>query len=90
MLSSKLSRKHKQTLAAIFSLPTQGNIRFADIEKLIVAMDGEIIEGRGSRVSFKLASRKIFLHRPHPGKDAMKYQIEGVREFLLSIGVNDE
>ncbi len=90
MLSSKLSRKHRQTLADIFSVPTEANIRFADIEKLVVALGGEIIEGRGSRVSFKLSGRKIFLHRPHPGKEAMKYQVEGVREFIVSVGVNDE
>ncbi|MCC6329151.1 MAG: type II toxin-antitoxin system HicA family toxin [Acidobacteria bacterium] len=85
-----MSRKHKQILAAIFSLPTHASIRFTEIEKLIVAFGGEIIEGHGSRVSFKLAGRKIFLHRPHPGKEAMKYQVEGVREFLLSTGVIDE
>lgn len=49
-----------------------------------------MIEGRGSRVAFKLGKARIFLHRPHPGKEAMKYQIESVREFLLSMGVNDE
>lgn len=90
MLSSRLSRKHKRTLAAAFSVPTRSNIRFDDIERLIVALGGEIIEGRGSRIAFSFAGRKIFLHRPHPGNVAMKYQVEGIREFLLSVGVENE
>ena len=90
MLSSKLSSKHRQILAAIFAVPTRANIRFADIERLVTTMGGEITEGRGSRVSFELSGQKVFLHRPHPGKEAMKYQVEAVREFLLKAGVSDE
>lgn len=90
MLSFELSRKHRQILAGIFAVPTRANIRFVDIEKLVATFGGKITEGRGSRVSFELSGQKIFLHRPHPGKEAMKYQVEAVREFLLKVGVNDE
>lgn len=90
MLSSEMSRKHRQILEAIFAIPTRANIRFADIERLVTTLGGEITEGRGSRISFGLSGLKIFLHRPHPGKEAMKYQVEAVREFLLKAGVIDE
>lgn len=90
MLSSELSRKHQQILAAIFAVPTRANIRFADVEKLVATLGGEITEGRGSRMSFELSGQKIFLHRPHPGKEAMKYQVEAVREFLLKVGITHE
>lgn len=46
MLSSELSRKHQQILAAIFAVPTRANIRFADVEKLVATLGGEITEGR--------------------------------------------
>jgi len=86
----KLGRRHTNTLAQIFEIPTRANIKFAEIEKLVVALGGEIIEGRGSRVAFKIKGRKIFLHRPHPGKEAMKYQVEEIRRFIDETGVKDE
>lgn len=85
-----MNRKQRQTLKEIFEIPTRANVRFADIEKLVLALGGKIVEGRGSRVSFELESRKVFLHRPHPGKEAMKYQVEAVRELLSTAGVEDE
>lgn len=90
MLSSQLSRKHRLTMKAIFEVPTKANIRFADIEKLIAALGGRIKEGRDSRVSFTLSENKVFLHRPHPGKEAMKYQVEAVRELLSEAGIENE
>lgn len=80
--------KHRKTLGAIFARPTQSNITFADVESLIVALGGEVREGAGSRVAFELRDgARLYLHRPHPGKEAKKYQVEAVREWLESKGV---
>src|SRR3990170_2355768 len=64
--------KHRRTLEAIFSTPTRGGIVFSDIEGLIRALGGEVREGEGSRVVFELKGRRMYLHRPHPGKEARK------------------
>lgn len=85
-----LNRKYKKLIESIFATPTGANIRFADIEKLVTALGGKITEGTGSRMSFELAGQKIFLHWPHPGKEAMNYQVEAVREFFSKAGVKDE
>ena len=53
-----------------------------DIEALLIAMGAKVSEGSGSRVSFWHGVEEWHAHRPHPGKEAKKYQIEGVREFL--------
>ncbi len=74
----------------IFSVPTLASINFADIEKLLVASGAEVIEGSGSRLSFMLNNQKLFVHRPHPAKEAKKYQVELFREFLQSAGVTNE
>ena len=74
--------RHRRTLAAVFQRPTQAGIAFADIEALIVAVGGSIREGDGSRVVFEINATRLFLHRPHPGKEAKKYQVEEVREWL--------
>jgi len=85
-----MNRKHQKTLRAIFSVPTLASINFADIEKLLVASGAEVIEGGGSRLSFMLNNQKLFVHRPHPAKEAKKYQVELFREFLQSAGVTNE
>ena len=85
-----MNRKHQKTLQAIFSIPTSAPINFADIEKLLVALGAVAAEGSGSRLSFTIGGDKLFVHRPHPSKEAKKYQVELVREFLISAGVKNE
>lgn len=80
-----MKTKHRRTLEAIFAVPTRGTIVFSEIEALIVALGGAVREGEGSRVAFELKGKRQYLHRPHPGKEAKKYQIEAIRDFLESI-----
>ena len=82
-----MKAKHRRTLEAIFAVPTRGGIVFADIEALIAALGGEVREGAGSRVVFELNGNRQYLHRPHPGKEAKKYQVEAIRGFLQSMEV---
>ncbi len=82
-----MNRKQQKTFDAIFATPTKANINFSDIEKLVIGLSGEIEEGSGSRVVFKLNGEKAFAHRPHPKKEAKKYQVEAFREFLDLAGI---
>ena len=82
-----MKAKHSRTLEAIFSVPTRGAIVFSDIEALIRALGGEVREGEGSRVVFELKGSRKYLHRPHPGKEARKYQVEELREWLDKLEV---
>ena len=82
-----MKSKHRKTLRAVFAKPTKANIKFADIESLLVSLGGEITEGSGSRMSVTVSDKTLFLHRPHPDKEARKYQVENVREFLQRIGI---
>ena len=81
-----MSSKHRKTLSAIFETPTRANIAFADIEALVLALGGEIVEREGSRVKFVVRDQNFRCHRPHPGKQAKKHHVEGFREFLIRIG----
>ena len=74
-------------MRAVFAMPTRSSIKFADIESLLVSLGGEIKEGAGSRMSVTVSGKTVFFHRPHPGKEARKYQMENAREFLQKIGV---
>ena len=82
-----MKAKHRRILEAIFSTPTRGGIVFSDIEGLIRALGGEVREGEGSRVVFELKGSRKYLHRPHPGKESKKYQIEELREWFDKLEV---
>ena len=82
-----MKAKHRRTLEAIFAMPTRAGIAFSDIEALVIAIGGEVREGEGSRVAFELKGSRRYLHRPHPGKEAKKYQVEELREWLKYLEV---
>lgn len=81
-----MNAKHRKTLRAIFAKPTSPSILFSDIEALIVALGGEVIEREGSRVKILLRDDQWRCHRPHPGKEARRYQVEEARELLERTG----
>ena len=82
-----MKAKHHRTLESIYATPTLSNIVFADIEALVVALGGYIREGNGSRIAFELGGSRIYLHRPHPGKEAKRYQVEELRKWLSERGI---
>jgi hypothetical protein len=82
-----MKAKHARTLAAIFTKPTSGGIVFSDIESLIAAVGGTIHEGAGSRIVFELYGKRRYHHRPHPGKEAKRYQVEDLRDWFIEMGI---
>jgi hypothetical protein len=82
-----VNSKHKKTLTAIFARPTSAAIVFADIEGLVKALGGSIQEREGSRIKLVLNGCEWRCHRPHPGKEAKRYQVEEARELLELAGV---
>jgi hypothetical protein len=86
-IMKSVNSKHRKTLEAIFAKPTTANIVFTEIEILLVRIGAELHEREGSRIKFSLKGDAWHAHRPHPGKEAKKYQVEGVREFLERNGV---
>jgi len=54
---------------------------------LLVAVGGAITEREGSRVKITVHGEQWHCHRPHPGKEAKRYQVEEARELLQRIGV---
>jgi hypothetical protein len=82
-----VNSRHRKTLAAVFARPTSASIVFTDIEALIRALGGSVIEREGSRVKIVLAGFEWRCHRPHPGKEARRYQVEELRELLERAGV---
>ena len=82
-----MNSKQKKTLAAVFKDPVSGTIEWADIESLLRSVGCEIVEGSGSRIRFVKDGNIASFHRPHPEKEAKRYQVKDAREFLILIGV---
>ena len=82
-----MKSRHRKTLQAIFRKATSGTIVFSDIEALIISLGGKVMEREGSRVKITLKDEQWRCHRPHPGKEAKKYQVEEAREILERVGV---
>ena len=82
-----MNTRHRKTLVAIFTRPTLSSVVFADIEALIRALGGSVHEREGSRVKIVLDGHEWRCHRPHPGKEAKRYQVEEARELLENAGV---
>ncbi|KJJ98393.1 pilus assembly protein HicB [Pseudomonas sp. 21] len=82
-----MQSRHRKTLVMIFRTPTSASIVFTDIEALILHLGGAVEEREGSRVKLMLQGQTWRCHRPHPGKEAKRYQVEEAREFLRRAGV---
>jgi hypothetical protein len=81
-----LGGKHRRTLEAIFETPTRSDIRWRDIENLIVALGGSVTSGRGSRRRILLV-RPAEFHMPHPEPTTDNGAVKDMREYLRSVGV---
>ncbi|NTV15265.1 MAG: type II toxin-antitoxin system HicA family toxin [Desulfobulbaceae bacterium] len=68
-------------LEAIFTDPVNGIIVWLKIESLFKTLDCEIIEGNGSRITIIFGDLKATFHRPHPGREALRYRVSAVRDF---------
>ncbi len=86
----KLSNRHRKTLRAVFEKPVRSDVAWADVEKLLGALEAEISEGRGSRVRVYLNGVRAVFHCPHPRKETDKGALRSVQRFLVEAGVEPE
>ena len=82
-----MNSRNRKILEAIFADPISGSIHWRLIETLLFSLGAMMIEGSGSRVSFLLNGRRADFHRPHPGKEALRYRVRAARELLEKAGV---
>jgi hypothetical protein len=82
-----MKAKHGKTLERIFARPASGNVRWQDVEALLVSLGAGISEGEGSRVCVRLFGDRRVFHRPHPSPDMDKGAVAGLRKWLGANGV---
>ncbi|PID77516.1 MAG: HicA protein [Deltaproteobacteria bacterium] len=82
-----MNNKQRKILKKILQEPADGNLDWAKIESLFLALGCRVIEGKGSGVTFEKYGIKARFHRPHPGQNALRYRVIAARDFLQKIGV---
>ncbi|MCA9411919.1 MAG: type II toxin-antitoxin system HicA family toxin [Candidatus Omnitrophica bacterium] len=82
-----MKSKSRKTLERIFSRPVNANIKWHDIESLLVDLGAEITEREGSRVGVRLFGERRVFHRPHPKPDTDKGAVSAIREWLKDNGI---
>lgn len=82
-----MNTRHARTLAAVFQQPTLASIEWSAIEALLLAVGCSVVEGSGSRVRFVKDGMIETFHRPHPAKEAKRYQVRAARDYLVRLGV---
>jgi predicted nucleotidyltransferase len=82
-----MKRKHTKTLELIFCRPVSGNIKWKEIEALLISLGAETIEREGSRLEVYLFGVVKVFHRPHPSPDTDKGAVTAIRKWLEENGV---
>jgi HicA toxin of bacterial toxin-antitoxin, len=82
-----MNSAHRKTLSALFAEPVNGTLEWKRIEALLLALGCSRVQGSGSSVTFERDGLKVFFHRPHPGKEALRYRVRDARTFLNALGV---
>ena len=83
-----MNNAHRKTLAAVFAEPVNGALEWRRIEALLLPVGCAVIEGSGSSVTFEKDGLKVRFHRPHPGREALRYRVRDARSFLQGIGIH--
>ena len=82
-----MNAKQKKVLQLIFTRPTSNNIAWKDIENLMISLGAKIREGKGSAGVFIFNNKVFPFHKPHPQKEAKRYQVDDLRKFLSEMGI---
>jgi hypothetical protein len=82
-----MNNKNQRTLNSVKERPERSDIPWRDIERLIIALGGEVTEGRGSRVRLHLNGVRAVFHRPHPERVTDKGAVSSMRKFLTEAEV---
>ncbi len=81
-----MNSRQRKTWEAIWQDPVSGTIDWSRIEALFSALGCRTVESPGSSVTFEFQGRRATFHRPHPGKEALRYRLRAAREWLEKIG----
>ena len=85
-----MKKKNTKTLQLVFAHPISSNIKWKDIEALMIELGAEVLEREGSRVAIVWMGEVKVFHRPHPSPDTDKGAVVSLRKWLESKGIKND
>lgn len=82
-----MNNNQKNTLNRIFAKPTPSDIKWTEIEAMLIAAGVEVSQRAGSRVGLKGVGERIVVHKPHPQPEVGKATVRAIAKFLEAEGV---
>ena len=76
MLSSSVNGTQRKTVAKLLADPANGNLEWSRIESLLQAAGCKVVE-----------SHRFRQYPPAPAKEALRYRVLAVREFIERMGI---
>ena len=67
--------------------PLPANIRWSEVESMLLAMGIEVRQRSGSRVMLRFGEYKYTVHLPHPSPNMRHDRVRDLVKFLRRIGV---
>ncbi len=81
-----MNNKQTKIFKRLFDDPVKKNIKWTEVENLINGLEGQIIQGNGSRIRIVLGQQSLNIHTPHPHKELKPYQIRAIRKLFMEQG----
>ncbi|RLA47782.1 MAG: hexulose-6-phosphate isomerase [Gammaproteobacteria bacterium] len=75
-----MNNRDRKTRLSIFENPVRKSIKWSDVEKLVLALEGTICQGNGSRIRIVVGGVSLNIHTPHPQKKLKPYQVRKLRD----------
>lgn len=84
---AKLNSKQAKTYRQIWAKPTSKNIRFSDVDKLLIGLGCKRTTKGGANVVFEYNGHTWGMHPPHPRPLVKTPYIPKIRRFLTDSGL---
>ncbi|MDJ0685604.1 MAG: hypothetical protein QNJ84_12945 [Alphaproteobacteria bacterium] len=81
-----MNHKHRKILHSIFAHPIPANLSQREVESVVKEMGGDIEQHSGGRVGLRLNGHSAVF--PHSGHSLPKNEVQQIRKFLESCGVD--
>lgn len=80
-----MSKKEK-LLKKFLETPSRTDLRYLELESLLISLGFEKLEGSGSALKFTNSSKKIIrFHKPHPSNILKGYVVKIVQKILKAL-----
>ena len=76
--------KHEKTRAAIFAKPDRRNIKFGDVDSLLISLGADTRPAKGDHRYYTIGEHTLSVDSG--AKELPRYAVRNLREFLTKIG----